>query len=149
MAAAARGYGAPASALRAIVLQHLAELLAQLRRVLVAVHVGGVQRGGADDLVLLAGDGEAALRLTGELTTVCDLACHVNAPPTCRWGPPPPMASERRGPRSARLVRSRGGVARGAARQAQRRGSSAVDDRTYEEDYDDEEIGRASCRERV
>src|SRR6266702_788031 len=55
---------------RGLVLQHLPELVAELRRVLVAVHVGGVHRCHADDFLLLACDRDRALRVARELPAI-------------------------------------------------------------------------------
>src|SRR5919202_5064378 len=59
-----------------LILQHRTELDAEFRRVLVLVHRDGVFGGRADNLVLLAGDGQCAIALARELPTVRNLACH-------------------------------------------------------------------------
>ena len=61
---------------RRLVLEHPAKLLAELRRVLVAVHRRRMLGRGAHHLVLLAGDGQRAARLTGHVAAIGDLASH-------------------------------------------------------------------------
>ncbi len=61
-------------------LEELADLLAHLRRVLVAVHGRGVLGGCADDLFLLADDRQRAVHLAGEAATVGHHSGHRGPP---------------------------------------------------------------------
>ena len=59
---------------RVKVFEHLPELLAKLGRVLVSMHVGGVQHGRAHYLVFLSGDGQRALLVARVVSAVDELA---------------------------------------------------------------------------
>src|SRR6266545_1717778 len=61
---------------RHFVLQHATKLVPQLRRVLLAVHRGGVLGRGAEDVVLLAREVEGAADVVRVVAAVDPLACH-------------------------------------------------------------------------
>src|SRR5205814_37213 len=61
---------------RRLVLEHGADLLAQLRRVLVAMRGNRVLRGRPDHLLLFARDGQRAADLIREIAAICYLTCH-------------------------------------------------------------------------